>query len=96
VIEHLGKGGYGEVKKVHHKLTGQVRAMKIIKVNNDRTNFVSNEITILKELDHPNVLKLYEYFEEKEKVYLIYEYLQGGELFNKVKKEKVLSEMHAA
>jgi len=70
--------------------------MKIVKVKRDTSNLLSNEINILKELDHPNIIKLYEYFEEKEKAYLIYEYLSGGELFEKVKREKCLSEMRAA
>jgi calcium-dependent protein kinase len=84
------------VKKVHHKLTGQIRAMKIVKSRDDNMGLLNNEINIVKELDHPNIIKLYEYFQERRNYYLIYEYLPGGELFDKIKKEKCMSEMQAA
>jgi calcium-dependent protein kinase len=67
--------------------------MKIVKKRKDNFGLLTNEINILKELDHPNIIKLYEYFQERDKYYMIYEYLQGGELFDKVKKEKCMTEL---
>ena len=64
-MEVLGRGGYGEVKKVMHKVTTDYRAMKIIKKESCDEAFLktlSNEINILRQLDHPNVLKLYEIY----------------------------------
>jgi calcium-dependent protein kinase len=65
VVCLLGKGGYGEVKKVIHKSTGEVRALKIIKKEScDETYLksLSNEINILRQLDHPHIIKLYEIY----------------------------------
>jgi len=54
------------------------------------------EITILQKLDHPNVLKLYEYFEDERNVYLVTEICKGGELFDKIIEEEFFSEKVAA
>ena len=45
---------------------------------------IIGEIEILKSLDHPNILKLYECYEDEKNYYLISEYCSGGELFNKI------------
>ena len=62
-----------------------MRAVKIIareKIKNwDR--FLT-EVKILQTLDHPHVLKLYEYFEDEEAVYLVTEICRGGELFDRI------------
>jgi len=61
----VGKGGYGEVKKVIHKLTGDIRAMKVVRKDKCDEAYLKslfNEINILKQLDHPNILKLYEIY----------------------------------
>ena len=55
-----------------------------------------NEIAILKVLDHPNILKLYEFFEDSQNYYLVTDYLNGGELLDYILKNKVLSETETA
>lgn len=50
------------------------------------------EVEILKELDHPNVVKIYEYFEDTQHIFIIMEYLEGGELFDKIKESEYFSE----
>lgn len=50
------------------------------------------EITIMKELDHPNVIKLFETFEDATCIYLIMELCEGGELFDKISDEGYFSE----
>ena len=50
------------------------------------------EIKILKEIDHPNFVKLYEIIENKERIYLIMEYASGGELFDFIVSKDRLSE----
>ena len=65
VLAVIGKGGYGEVKKVIHKITGEVRAMKIIKKESCDEGYLKslgNEINILRNIDHPQILKLYEIY----------------------------------
>lgn len=54
------------------------------------------EIAILQQLDHPHILKLYEYFEDDKNVYLITELCRGGELFDRIIKEEFFSEKVAA
>ena len=54
------------------------------------------EINILKKLDHPHVLKLYEYFIDKTHVYLITEMCRGGELFDRIVKKEIFEEKEAA
>ncbi len=55
-----------------------------------------NEVDILKSLDHPNILKIYELYQDQKNYYLITEYLEGGELFEKLEISKVISESIAA
>ena len=50
------------------------------------------EVSILAHLDHPNVIKLYEYFVDKTNVYLICELCSGGELFDRIIKEEFFEE----
>jgi len=54
------------------------------------------EVTILQRLDHPNVIKLYEYFEDEVNVYLVTEICEGGELFDRIIKEEYFDEALAA
>lgn len=79
----LGKGGYGEVRKIVHRSAKIERVVKIIykrKNNSKMVDRIKKEISILSQLDHPNVLKIHEYFEDNHKLYIITEYLKGGEL----------------
>lgn len=50
------------------------------------------EITILQTLDHPNVLKLFEYFEDEKNVYLVTEACRGGELFDRIIENEFFTE----
>jgi len=54
------------------------------------------EIDILKNLDHPNILRLYEVFEDKKFIYLVTEYCDGGELFDAIIERKKFDEKDAA
>lgn len=57
------KGAFGRVERVEHLMTGDIRAAKyiMIKTPGDFT-LVENEIRILRQLDHPNILRIYEYY----------------------------------
>jgi len=96
----LGTGAFGFVKKVTHKPTGSVRAMKIISkgsmTREEESKRFLNEIEILKNLDHPNILKLYEFYQDQKNYYLITEYCTGGELFDKIISLKHFNEQLAA
>lgn len=95
----VGKGGYGEVKKVIHKITSELRAMKVIKKEScDETYLksLSNEINILRQLDHPHIIKLYEIYQDQSSIYMITEFLGGGELFDALVKRRSLNESISA
>ena len=80
-LERIGKGSYGSVYKVQNKNTNIIRAMKIIPKNYQKDNEeIMREINILKNLDHPNVMKIYEFLEDEKNYYLIQEFCDEGDL----------------
>jgi len=94
----IGKGAYGEVRLVKDKITGNERAMKVIKKEGcGRTNNlnINSEIEMLKSLDHPNIIKIYEFYQDEDSFYLITEYCSGGELYDRITKMKSFSEKEA-
>jgi len=97
VLDTLGKGTYGTVKKVVHNTTNKVYAMKMINRNCYTTDVnIVNEIEVLKKIDHPNIVRIYEFAQDKEYFYLVTEYCEGGELLNKIIKQKFITERVAA
>ena len=99
IIKKLGKGAYGTVWKVRNINTGLFRAMKKIKKmrnNMNKINEIVNEIEILKNLDHPNIVKIFEFFIEADGYYIITEYCDGGELYQAIKLKGFFSENIAA
>ena len=88
VVKKLGQGTYGKVYSVKNKTTGQIRACKQLSKHmiQDKTQF-QTEIEIMITLTHPNILKLYEVFEDERYYYLIIEKCNGGELFEKIQKK---------
>ena len=55
-----------------------------------------NEISILRKLDHPNIVKIYEYFEDPKRYYIITDHIQGGELFDEIIQRGKFSEYDCA
>ena len=69
----LGEGSFGEVSIVTHKKSGVTRAMKKIKkkaILKDEENSMITEVSILKELDHPNIVKVYDLYQDNNWYYL--------------------------
>ena len=99
LLNYIGKGGFGRVYKVRHKLSNQYRAMKIIKCKADNphnnTAEIIKQINILKTLDHPNIIKVYEFYSTEKYIYIINELCTGGELFNKIVEVKYFTESTA-
>jgi serine/threonine protein kinase len=86
----LGKGVSGSAYLGTHKLNGFQVALKIVKKsrflsNPDRWKVLRREIAVMKLLDHPHVLKLYDVFESSDRIFLVTELAQGGELFDYIK-----------
>jgi len=92
IISDLGHGSYGMVKKVKHKHIGEERAMKIVRKKLDS----QNEIDILKKISHPNIISIYEIFEDSKNYYIMSELLEGGELFEEITRHGSFSEFEAA
>lgn len=85
VKEEIGQGSYGRVFRVKNKHTGETRACKQLAIKHIQNyeKFML-EINILSKMDHPNIIKLFEVFEDKRYVYLVMEECTGGELFDKI------------
>lgn len=100
IRKKLGEGSYGVVWRVEHKQTGLTRAMKKIIKNqrskSDSEREIMNEINILKKMDHPNIVKIFEFYNTAEGYYLITEFCSDGELFNEIVDNAPFSEPSAA
>merc|ERR1719447_2713270 len=92
----IGKGAFGEVRLVQKLDTGHVYAMKVLKkmemVDKDQVAHVRAERDILVEADHQWVVKMYYSFQDEERLYLIMEFLPGGDLMTLLMKKDTLSE----
>ena len=94
----LGAGTYGTVKKVSLiKNPSIIRAMKIISKENiiegvDHSSLI-DEITILKKLDHPNIMKIYECFVDENNFYIISDFCDQGDLLGKLEKLGKMNEI---
>ncbi|CAK8985372.1 unnamed protein product [Durusdinium trenchii] len=86
----LGRGSYGAVKRAKVKGTGATRAVKVIGKDRCTQGFgaLKNEIFISKKVDHPNVVKLYEIFEDNENLYLVLELCSAGHLFAYIRAQR--------
>ncbi|CAE7360886.1 CPK14 [Symbiodinium sp. CCMP2592] len=78
----LGAGGFGQVFRMEHNLTGEIRAIKLIRKPSELEDLqrILNEVCALLQLDHPNIAKLYEYFEDRKAIYVVTEICTGGNL----------------
>lgn len=98
----LGKGTYGTVLLVKQRATGRLYAQKQLRkasltVHKKLVEQTKTERVILESVNrHPFVVKLYYAFQDREKLYLILEYAQGGELFHHLAIERMFSEEIAA
>lgn len=85
LIKTIGKGNFAKVKLAKHVPTGREVAIKIIdktQLNPSSLNKLFREVRIMKNLDHPNIVKLFEVIETEKTLYLVMEYASGGEVFD--------------
>eukprot|EP00919_Chromeraceae_sp_WS-2016_P039003 GHVR01093141.1.p1 GENE.GHVR01093141.1~~GHVR01093141.1.p1 ORF type:complete len:523 (+),score=141.90 GHVR01093141.1:84-1652(+) len=99
LLGKLGDGAFGFVRKAVLKDTSIVRAVKTIDkrtVEKGDEQKLFAEVEVLRELDHPNIMKLFEFFEDSKYYHLVMELYTGGELFDKIIREARLDEAEGA
>jgi len=83
--ESLGKGKYGLVKRGVHKKSAKEVAVKIVKkkeLSLKDIELLKREIEVLKICQHPNIIRFFDVFENADFIYIVMEYLKGGDFFN--------------
>ena len=84
-IKTIGEGTFGKVKLAVHKLTAEQIAVKILEKSKIKSKKdlerIEKEIKYMKNLNHPNIVKIYEIFENEDNFYISIEYVSGGELY---------------
>ena len=94
----LGSGSFSVVKSATDRTSGQVVAVKCIKRSSlppDEQDALRDEVSILRELKHPNIICMYDFYEEEEFYYLVMEVMEGGELFDRIVQKSYYNEKEA-
>jgi len=96
--KEIGKGGFSVVYKAKEIATGKHFAIKRIQKDEEGVDIelLKREIYIMKKVDHPNILKLYEVYEDDDHFFLVLELVEGLELFDKIVDRGNYSERDAA
>jgi len=94
----LGEGAFSKVKEGTHKQTSRTYAIKIVikaKLTQEDEVALKDEISVLKELNHEHIIRLYDVFDEPQYYYLVTELLHGGELFDRIVAKSYYNEKEA-
>ncbi|EDV99132.1 GH13203 [Drosophila grimshawi] len=97
----IGRGNFSKVKLAVHQLTRDKVAIKVVDLDRagldaKALRMLSSEIATLECVHHPNILRLFEVVETLGRVYLVTEWIRGGELYNHITQGGPLREIHAA
>ena len=99
LFDQIGMGTFSKVTKAVHILTEQVVAVKILekeKIEDDiDVERIIREIEILKNINHPNIAQMFETYSTVHNIYLMMEYIEGGDLFDYINKKVYLPEQKA-
>ncbi|KAM3144140.1 hypothetical protein pb186bvf_003904 [Paramecium bursaria] len=94
IIKELGDGSFGKVYLI--AMNNQNYALKTIKIQNllkwQKVEQAKLELSIMYSLNHENIIKLHGHFEDEDYIYLLLDYIGGGDLFNLLKRQGTLSE----
>ncbi|XP_013780769.1 serine/threonine-protein kinase H1 homolog [Limulus polyphemus] len=91
----IGKGTFSRVVRVEHRITKQPYAIKMIEAPGGREVFEA-ELSVLRRVNHPNVIRLIEVFESNEKIYMVMELATGGNLLDRIEAHGYFMESEAA
>ena len=87
----MGSGAFGKVclsfnkHNTEHQVAIKVMNKKKLK---DHLDIIQEEVSILTKLDHPNIVKYYETYTDEKYIYLVMEYIDGGELLDKITEQE--------
>ena len=99
-IKFLGEGSYASVYQVQNRYTGSICALKIIKKkyasSATEEKEIMNEINILRMMDHPNILKIFEFYSSEKEFSIVTELCPLGELFDQIINKGPFDERHSA
>ena len=99
-LNFLGEGSFASVYRVQNKYTDAICAMKIINKSSscsaEDEKEILNEINILRTMDHPNVLKIFEFYSNKDSYSIVTELCPGGELFQQIIDKGPFNEKYSA
>ncbi|PXF40190.1 Calcium-dependent protein kinase 1 [Gracilariopsis chorda] len=96
--KELGSGAYGDVVLAYDVDTNERRAVKIIRrgKNMKSQEHLEREIQVMKTISHPNIVSTYQIFDLKKTIYIVMEYVPGGDLFDFVAEHDCLMESQAS
>ncbi|CAK0895868.1 unnamed protein product, partial [Prorocentrum cordatum] len=99
-LGELGRGAFGVVTKVEHARTGNTYALKAIARSRIQEHSVhlcvEREVDCHSRMDHPNIVKLFQHFEDSDSIYLLLEFATGGQLYAHMRQRGVLPDLEAA
>jgi len=91
LLNVIGKGSFGKVMQVKKKDDGKIYAMKVLRkeaiIARKQVAHTRAEKSILQKIQHPFIVRIHYAFQTKDKLYMILDYINGGELFHHLKKE---------
>ncbi|GLH11531.1 Titin, partial [Gryllus bimaculatus] len=88
ILEEIGTGAFGVVHRCRERKTGNIFAAKFIPVSHAmEKELIKKEIDIMNQLHHPKLINLHDAFEDDDEMVLIFEFLSGGELFERITAE---------
>lgn len=95
ILEKMGDGAFSFVYKAKDVETGELRAIKVVakqKLSSSQRASVLKEAAIMRQLDHPSIVHMYEFQETDDHYFIILELVEGGELFHQIVRLTYFSE----
>ncbi|ERE68841.1 sperm motility kinase Z-like protein [Cricetulus griseus] len=92
ILRTIGQGGCAQVKLAHHRLTGAAVAVKVLLKEKHQAFPITSEVRIMKRMNHPNIISLFQVIETEQNIFLILELADGRELWDWIQQVGYLQE----